>query len=55
MPRSLLESLGIRPLGRRKFRLAGGRVIERRGVIGVEVIGERAHTTVVFEKRASIY
>lgn len=49
LPRSLLESLGIRPLGRSKFRLADGRVMEREvGVIGIEVMGERAYTTVIF-------
>ncbi len=49
LPSSLLRELGVRPIGRRKFRLANNQVIERDvGVIGIEVEGIKAHTTVVF-------
>ncbi len=49
LPSRLLRELGVRPIGKRKFRLANNQVIERDvGIIGVEVEGIKAHTIVVF-------
>ena len=49
LPRSLLEELGVKPIGKRKLRLADSRVIERDvGIIGIEVEGEKIHTPVIF-------
>jgi len=48
IPRKTLEGLGIGPRGRKSFKLADGRVIEREvGIAGIGVKGEVAHTTVV--------
>lgn len=49
MPKSLLESLGVKPMGRRRFRLADNSIIERDiGIVGIEIKGYRAYTIVVF-------
>ncbi len=49
LPRSLLEELGVKPIGKRKLRLADGRIIERDvGIIGIEVEGEKIYTPVIF-------
>lgn len=49
LPRSLLEELGVKPIGKRKLKLADGRIIEREvGMIGIEVEGEKIHTPVIF-------
>ncbi|MEM2204156.1 MAG: aspartyl protease family protein [Sulfolobales archaeon] len=49
LPRSLLEELGVKPIGKRRFRLADGRVVEREiGLIGIEIGGRAVHTIAVF-------
>ena len=49
LPASLLRELGVKPIGRRRFRLADNRVVEREvGIIGIEVQGATAHTIAVF-------
>ena len=46
---SLLQDLGVKPIGRRRFRLANNQVIERDvGIIGIEIQGIKTHTIVVF-------
>ena len=51
--RGMLERLGIRPMGRRRFRTIENRIIEREiGEAVIECLGRRATTIVVFaEKR----
>lgn len=49
MPSSVLMEMKVKPIGKRRFRLANNQVIEREvGIIGIEVEGIRAHTLVVF-------
>jgi Predicted aspartyl protease len=49
LPRSLLEEMGVKSIGKRKFKLANNQVVERDvGIIGIEVQGIRAHTLAVF-------
>jgi predicted aspartyl protease len=49
LPRSLLEEMGVKSIGKRKFKLANNQVIERdAGIVGIEVQGIRAHTIAVF-------
>ncbi len=49
LPRSLLEEMGVSSVGRRRFRLANNKVIERDvGIIGIEVQGIRVYTLAVF-------
>jgi predicted aspartyl protease len=49
LPRSLLEEMGVKSVGKRKFKLADNRVVERdAGIVGIEVQGVRAHTIAVF-------
>ena len=48
-PRELLERLGVRPLRRQRFRLAGTRVIENEvGEARVRLEGEEGTTPVIF-------
>lgn len=47
--RKILEELGIQKRGKRKFKLANRKIIEREvGIIEIEVKGTVAYTTVVF-------
>ena len=47
--RKILEELGIQKRGKRKFKLANGKIVEREvGIIEIEVKGTVAYTTVVF-------
>ena len=49
LPSSLLKELNVRAIGRRKFKLANNRVVERDvGLMGIEVEGRFTHTIVVF-------
>ena len=49
LPKETLEELEFKPKGKRRFKLADGRIIERDVCIaGVEVKGEIAHTNVIF-------
>ncbi len=49
LPRSVLEELGIKPMGRRRFRLANNQVLERDvGIVGIEVEGLKTHTIAIF-------
>ena len=49
LPRSLLEELGVKPIGSRKFKLADGRIVEREvGLVGIEIADIKTHTIVVF-------
>jgi len=49
LPSSLLKSLGVKPIGRRRFRLADNRIVERDiGVIGIQIEDRWSYTPVVF-------
>ncbi|MCX8204642.1 MAG: Retroviral aspartyl protease [Candidatus Nezhaarchaeota archaeon] len=49
LPGSFLRSLGVKSIGRRKFRLANNQVLEREvGIIGVEVNGIKTHSIAIF-------
>jgi len=49
LPSSLLRELKVKPIGKRKFRLANNQVIERDvGIIGIEIKGIKTHTIAVF-------
>jgi len=49
LPRSLLEEMGVKSIGKRKFKLANNQVVERDvGIIGIEIQGLHAHTLAVF-------
>ncbi|MBO3804141.1 MAG: aspartyl protease family protein [Candidatus Brockarchaeota archaeon] len=48
-PETLLKSLGVKSIGRRRFRLANNQVFEREiGIVGMEVGGVKTHTIAVF-------
>ena len=50
--KKILEELGIRKRGKRKFKLANGKIIEREvGIIKIEVKETVAYTTVFFRRR----
>jgi clan AA aspartic protease len=52
VPHDILKQLDVKPRGRRKFRLADERVIERDvGIAEVEIKGEVAHPTVIFGEK----
>jgi len=49
LPGSLLKSLGVKSIGKRKFRLANNQVLEKEiGIIGIEVNGVKTYTIAVF-------
>ena len=49
LPASLLRDLGVKPVGKRRFRLANNQVIERDiGIVGIEIQGIKTHTVAVF-------
>jgi len=49
LPRSLLEEMGVKSIGKRKFKLANNQVAERDvGIIGIEIQGIQAHTLAVY-------
>ncbi|ADM27623.1 conserved hypothetical protein [Ignisphaera aggregans DSM 17230] len=49
LPSSLLKSLGVKPIGRRRFRLTDNRIVERDiGVIGIQIGDRWSYTPVVF-------
>ena len=49
LPRSLLVDMGVKSIGRRRFKLANNQIVERDvGILGVEIQGVRTHTVVVF-------
>ena len=49
LPSSLLKELKVKPIGRRRFRLANNQIIERDvGIIGIEIKGIKTHTIAVF-------
>ncbi|MET1159625.1 MAG: retroviral-like aspartic protease family protein [Thermoprotei archaeon] len=49
LPSSLLKKLGVKPIGKRRFRLADNRVVERDiGIIGIEINNMMTHTIAVF-------
>ncbi|MBS7611059.1 Retroviral aspartyl protease [Candidatus Bathyarchaeota archaeon] len=49
LPESLLKSLGVKSIGRRRFRLANNQILEKEiGIIGIEVNGLKTHTIAVF-------
>lgn len=49
VPRSVLEALGIKPIGRRRLRVYGGQVIEREAaVVVIRYEKVRAGATVLF-------
>ena len=53
--RGRLERLGIRPMGRRRFRTIEGRVVEREiGEAIVECLGERATCIIVFAEEDDV-
>ncbi len=48
LPASLLEEMGVRPLRKRRLRLANGRIVERDlAAVGLEAEGESLQTTPV--------
>jgi clan AA aspartic protease len=55
LPRSLLEELGVKPIGRRRFRLASGEIVEYHvGEVYIEVEGVGVTSLVVFGEEESI-
>ena len=53
--RGRLERLGIRPMGKRRFRTIEGRVVEREiGEAIVECLGERATCIIVFAEEDDV-
>jgi len=49
LPETLLKSLGVKSIGKRKFRLANNQIIEKEvGIIGIEVNGIKTYTMAVF-------
>jgi len=49
VPKSVLGSLGVEPLGSRRFKTADGRLIERGvGEVLTSLLGDRRHTPVAF-------
>ncbi|MBO3810240.1 MAG: Retroviral aspartyl protease [Candidatus Brockarchaeota archaeon] len=49
LPESLLKSIGVKSIGRRRFRLANNQVLEKDiGIVGMEVNGVKTHTIAVF-------
>ena len=53
--REVLRELQIRSIGKRKFKLADGSVVEREvGIIQVKVKERVAHTTVVFGEKGDV-
>lgn len=49
LPSSLLKELKVKPIGRRRFRLANNQIIERDvGIVGIEIKGIKTHTIAVF-------
>jgi len=49
LPESLLKSLGVKSIGKRKFKLANNQIIEKEvGIIGIEVNGVKTYTITVF-------
>jgi len=51
----LLEKLGVKPMGRRRFRTIEGRIIERYiGEAVIECLGEKATCIVVFAEEDDV-
>ena len=51
--RDRLEKLGVKPMGRRRFKTIEGRVIEREvGEVLIECLGRRATTVAVFAEES---
>lgn len=49
LPRSLLGALGVKSIGKRRFKLANNQTIERDvGIIGIAVQGSKTHTIAFF-------
>ncbi|MEM2286872.1 MAG: Retroviral aspartyl protease [Thermoproteota archaeon] len=49
LPESILKSLGVKSIGKRRFRLANNQVLEKEiGIVGIEVNGVKTHTIAVF-------
>jgi len=49
LPTNLMKELGVKSIGKRRFRLANNQVIERDvGIIGIEIKGLKAHTIAIF-------
>ncbi len=49
LPKSVFHELGVKPIGKRRFRLANNVVIEREvGILGIEVQGIKTHTIAIF-------
>ncbi len=56
LPASLLKEMGVRPLRKRKLRLANGRIVERElAAVGLEVEGESLQTTPVVFGDEGVY
>ncbi|MEM0054085.1 MAG: Retroviral aspartyl protease [Candidatus Methanomethylicia archaeon] len=48
LPETLLQSLGVKCIGRRRFRLANNQILEKEiGIIGIEINNVKTHTIVV--------
>lgn len=49
LPSSLLKELKVKPIGKRRFKLANNQIIERDvGIVGIEIKGIKTHTIAVF-------
>ncbi|MEM1538703.1 MAG: retroviral-like aspartic protease family protein [Candidatus Nezhaarchaeales archaeon] len=49
LPESLLKSLGVKSIGRRRFRLANNQVLEKEvGIIGIEINNIKTYSITVF-------
>jgi len=50
LPESFLKSLGVKSIGKRKFKLANNQIIEKEvGIIGIEINGVKTYTIAVFD------
>jgi len=49
LPSSLLKELKVKPIDKRRFKLANNQIIERDvGIVGIEIKGIKTHTIAVF-------
>ncbi|MGC8999167.1 MAG: hypothetical protein ACP5JW_07270 [Candidatus Bathyarchaeia archaeon] len=52
--RSLLESIGLKPVEKRRFRALGGDVEREIGIAEVELMGRRGGITLIFGEKDDI-
>jgi len=52
IPRKILESIGVKPDGRERIRIFGGKTVVRdTGIVYIEYNGKKRGTTVIFGER----